>query len=379
MTRAEAVQDPGSKVQSGRFFERETPFGYALVLPAVLYLALFIAYPFLMSIYMSFTDAQAGNQKWTLVGTQNYSCTVTDAGTAWTFVGPSAALNDCNGVLIGHHMVSDGGTAFPEWIETSDGTYVVGHKLAAFTPDGGAGSVPWLLLQGVQHGGTGTLSQAEYIQRLYTDGGIAPGPGCDAGDLVRWLRVPGLVANAAFIDRPGAGAVRRGLLLLRALTEAQGRAFGRSAMNRAPSAAPSSVSRTIGRMCPKATCAGAATGHHISTITPDDAPQAAPSAAPVATGWTGSLPRRASASASNGKAAAATVSPRHFHPWGAWPAVASGTMRASPNMKAKSAAGVATAIAKSSARGRPRAERPRASAPHIESAATATQQTVVAA
>jgi multiple sugar transport system permease protein len=26
-----------------------------------------------MSIYMSFTDAQAGNQKWTLVGTQNYS------------------------------------------------------------------------------------------------------------------------------------------------------------------------------------------------------------------------------------------------------------------------------------------------------------------
>jgi multiple sugar transport system permease protein len=56
-----------------RFFEREAPFGYALVLPAVLYLALFIAYPFLMSIYMSFTDAQAGNQKWTLVGTQNYS------------------------------------------------------------------------------------------------------------------------------------------------------------------------------------------------------------------------------------------------------------------------------------------------------------------
>jgi ABC-type sugar transport systems, permease components len=73
VTGAEAVQGPRSKVQSSRFFERETPFGYALVLPAVLYLALFIAYPFLMSIYMSFTDAQAGNQKWTLVGTQNYS------------------------------------------------------------------------------------------------------------------------------------------------------------------------------------------------------------------------------------------------------------------------------------------------------------------
>jgi multiple sugar transport system permease protein len=53
--------------------EREAPLGYALVLPAVLYLAVFIAYPFLMSIIMSFTDAQAGNRRWTFVGPQNYS------------------------------------------------------------------------------------------------------------------------------------------------------------------------------------------------------------------------------------------------------------------------------------------------------------------
>jgi multiple sugar transport system permease protein len=55
------------------FFNREAPFGYGLVLPAVLYLLVFIAYPFLMSIYMSFTDAQAGNQKWTFIGGGNYS------------------------------------------------------------------------------------------------------------------------------------------------------------------------------------------------------------------------------------------------------------------------------------------------------------------
>src|ERR1700738_3583925 len=54
-------------------FEREAPFGYALVLPAALYLLVFIAYPFLMSIYMSFTDAQAGNRKWTFIGPANYS------------------------------------------------------------------------------------------------------------------------------------------------------------------------------------------------------------------------------------------------------------------------------------------------------------------
>ncbi|HKF42142.1 MAG TPA: sugar ABC transporter permease [Thermoanaerobaculia bacterium] len=56
-----------------KLLEREAPFGYLLVLPAVLYLAVFIAYPFLMSIYMSFTDAQAGNPKWEFIGTQNYS------------------------------------------------------------------------------------------------------------------------------------------------------------------------------------------------------------------------------------------------------------------------------------------------------------------
>jgi len=60
-------------LKKGAFFDREAPFGYGLVLPAVLYLLVFIAYPFLMSIYMSFTDAQAGNRTWTYVGAANYS------------------------------------------------------------------------------------------------------------------------------------------------------------------------------------------------------------------------------------------------------------------------------------------------------------------
>jgi len=56
-----------------RLLDREAPLGYVLVLPAVVYLALFIAYPFFMSIYLSLTDAQAGNRKWTFVGSKNYS------------------------------------------------------------------------------------------------------------------------------------------------------------------------------------------------------------------------------------------------------------------------------------------------------------------
>ncbi|HEY8040808.1 MAG TPA: DUF3455 domain-containing protein [Polyangiaceae bacterium] len=115
-------------------------------------------------------------------GWQNYACTAAADGGAsgWTFVGPTADLSDCHGTLVAHHFATDGGAAFPEW-QALDGTYVVGHKVAAFTPDGGASSVPWLLLQGVGHGGTGPLGQVTYVQRVDTDGGVAPSATCDAG------------------------------------------------------------------------------------------------------------------------------------------------------------------------------------------------------
>ena len=63
---AAAVSEKARKSRTR--FDREAPFGYGLVLPAVLYLLVFITYPFLMSIYMSFTDAQAGNRNWTWIG-----------------------------------------------------------------------------------------------------------------------------------------------------------------------------------------------------------------------------------------------------------------------------------------------------------------------
>jgi hypothetical protein len=114
------------------------------------------------------------------VGTQNYVCTVTDGGTTWTFVTPHATLEDCNGLVVAMHFASEAGSAYPEW-QAPDGTYVVGHKVASFTPDGGADSVPWLLLEAVDHGGTGPLSQVAYVQRLDTDGGAAPSGSCEAG------------------------------------------------------------------------------------------------------------------------------------------------------------------------------------------------------
>jgi hypothetical protein len=113
-------------------------------------------------------------------GTQNYACTATDAGTAWTLLGPQATLDDCTGAVFGHHFPSDAGASAPEW-QASDGTYVVAHKVAAFTPDGGAGSVPWLLLGATAHGGSGTLAQSTFVQRVDTQGGVAAAGACDAG------------------------------------------------------------------------------------------------------------------------------------------------------------------------------------------------------
>jgi Protein of unknown function (DUF3455) len=117
-------------------------------------------------------------------GTQDYQCeptTLADGGMSftWTLTGPEATLADCAGTTLGHHFASDGGAAAPEW-QTLDGTYVIGSRKVAYTPDGGASSVAWLLLQATAHGGTGTLSNAAWISRVNTDGGVAPGMGCDS-------------------------------------------------------------------------------------------------------------------------------------------------------------------------------------------------------
>lgn len=134
-------------------------------------------------------------------GSQDYACTGTfiDAGAdggdagetfAWVLTGPDAQLKDCHGTVIGHHFPSEAGASAPEWLTLSDGTYVIGKKVpgAAYTPDGGSGSVAWLLLQATSHGGTGTLSNVTYIQRLNTDGGVAPSS-CDPADAAA-LAVP---------------------------------------------------------------------------------------------------------------------------------------------------------------------------------------------
>ena len=56
------------------------------MLPAVIYLAIFIAYPFLMAIWLSLTDAEAGHTRWNFVGLDNYSKVVSYEVLASEFV-----------------------------------------------------------------------------------------------------------------------------------------------------------------------------------------------------------------------------------------------------------------------------------------------------
>ena len=54
-----------------RFFDREAPLGYALLAPALLLLLAFLAYPFFIGLWLSVTNAAAG-EIWTYVGLANY-------------------------------------------------------------------------------------------------------------------------------------------------------------------------------------------------------------------------------------------------------------------------------------------------------------------
>jgi len=103
-------------------------------------------------------------------GVQIYACPVSAA----TKPTPHAILlkDDVDeGDLVAIHF------AGPTW-QATDGSKVVGQVVAhapAPDPDG----VDWLLLEAKSNEGSGLFSQVKHIQRLYTDGGQAPGSGCD--------------------------------------------------------------------------------------------------------------------------------------------------------------------------------------------------------
>ena len=115
-------------------------------------------------------------------GDQVYICQEGATEFAWALKAPDAQLFDKDGKPFGKHF------AGPTW-EASDGSRVTGKAVASVSsPD--ADSIPWLLVDVVNHEGNGALSRVSKIQRLNTKGGKAPASGCDAAHTGQEVRVP---------------------------------------------------------------------------------------------------------------------------------------------------------------------------------------------
>ena len=110
-------------------------------------------------------------------GTQNYTCVVPEGATTGGFTAastPEAQLVGTGGKI--HHF---GG---PSWQSLRDNSLVTATKVDGVTK---AGTIPELLLKVATHTGQGILSRADYINRLYTSGGVAPTTACTAGQVVK--------------------------------------------------------------------------------------------------------------------------------------------------------------------------------------------------
>ncbi|WP_433294659.1 DUF3455 domain-containing protein [Actinoplanes sp. CA-030573] len=109
-------------------------------------------------------------------GTQNYTCVVPTGATAGAYTGkstPEAQLVGTGGRL--HHF------AGPSWQSLRDNSLVTATASKSSPKDG---TIPELLLQVLTHSGKGVLSKADWINRLYTSGGVAPTDPCTSGQSV---------------------------------------------------------------------------------------------------------------------------------------------------------------------------------------------------
>jgi hypothetical protein len=114
---------------------------------------------------------------WTVgVGEITYECREKAAMAGqyeWAFVAPMAALRDARGRAVGTYY---GG---PTW-EAGDGSKVTGKQVAV--APGAAGSIPLQLVKAEPAMGMGAMQGTTFIQRLNTQGGVAPMAACSAGN-----------------------------------------------------------------------------------------------------------------------------------------------------------------------------------------------------
>ena len=111
-------------------------------------------------------------------GVQIYECRPVSGGEPrWTFVAPEARLYDAAGRPAGDHG------AGPHWTAL-DGSRITGRVIARADAPAKA-DIPWLLLETVSDGRTGSFAAITRVQRVHTQGGIAPEGPCVAGHTQR--------------------------------------------------------------------------------------------------------------------------------------------------------------------------------------------------
>ena len=107
------------------------------------------------------------------VGQITYECRAKKdmAGHEWVFVGPDAKLMDRMGRTVGKYYGP------PATWESNDGSKLTGAQVAV--APAAAGSIPLQLVKANPAMGMGAMQGVTYIQRVATQGGVAPAMPCD--------------------------------------------------------------------------------------------------------------------------------------------------------------------------------------------------------
>ena len=93
----------------------------------------------------------------------------------WVFVGPDAKLMDRKGMQVGRYFGP------PATWENKDGSKVTATQVAE--APAGAGNIPLQLVKANPAMGMGAMQGVTYIQRVATQGGVAPAAACAAGNV----------------------------------------------------------------------------------------------------------------------------------------------------------------------------------------------------
>ncbi len=93
----------------------------------------------------------------------------------WVFVGPNAVLADRSGKSLGKYYGP------PATWENNDGSKVTATQVAV--APAGSGNIPFQLVKANPAVGSGAMNGVTYIQRVATNGGIAPASMCGAGNV----------------------------------------------------------------------------------------------------------------------------------------------------------------------------------------------------